>query len=89
VIGMFWLPTVPLTSALVATIFGPRNMGMLYGFVFLSHQVGSFLGVWMGGRAYDLTGSYDLIWWASVALGVVSALVHVPVRERRVNLAAA
>jgi MFS family permease len=89
VMGLFWLPTVPLTSALVASIFGPRNMGMLYGFVFLSHQVGSFLGVWMGGRAYDLTGSYDLIWWASIGLGVFSALVHLPVRETRVRIAAA
>lgn len=89
VMGLFWLPTVPLTSALVASIFGPRNMGMLYGFVFLSHQVGSFLGVWLGGRAYDLTGSYDAMFWASIGLGVFSALVHLPVSERRVRLAPA
>lgn len=87
--GLFWLPTVPLTSALVASIFGAKNMGMLYGFVFLSHQVGSFLGVWMGGRVYDLTGNYDLMWWVSIALAVFSALVHLPVRETRVRLAPA
>ncbi|GMG82523.1 MFS transporter [Paralimibaculum aggregatum] len=87
--GLFWLPTVPLTSALVATIFGARNMGMLYGFVFLSHQVGSFLGVWMGGRIYDATGNYDWMWWISIALAVFSALVHLPVREARVRIAAA
>lgn len=87
-IGLLWLPTVPLTSALVATIFGARNLGMLYGFVFLSHQVGSFLGVWMGGRVYDLTGAYDLMWTVSIALAVFSALVHLPVRETRIRLAA-
>ncbi len=86
VMGVLWLPTVPLTSALVATIFGARNLGMLYGFVFLSHQIGSFLGVWMGGRVYDLTGHYDLVWWIAIGLGVFSAIVHLPVRERRVTL---
>lgn len=89
VMGALWLPTVPLTSALVASIFGARNLGMLYGFVFLGHQVGSFLGVWLGGRIYDVTGSYDLMWWISIALGVLSALVHLPVSEKRVRLAAA
>ncbi len=88
-IGLLWLPTVPLTSALVATIFGARNLGMLYGFVFLGHQLGSFLGVWMGGRIYDITGNYDLMWTISIALGLFSALVHLPVREARVRLAAA
>lgn len=89
VVGFAWLPTVPLTSALVAAIFGPRYMGTLYGVVFLAHQVGAFTGVWMGGRVYDLAGSYDLVWWVAVALGVFSALVHLPVRERRVRIAAA
>jgi len=89
VMGLFWLPTVPLTSALVASIFGARNLGMLYGFVFLSHQVGAFLGVWMGGRIYDRFGNYDMMWWISIALGVFSAIVHLPVRETRVRLAAA
>ena len=89
VVGLAWLPTVPLTSALVASIFGPKYMATLYGFVFLAHQVGAFTGVWMGGRVYDVTGSYSLIWWASVALGVFSALVHLPVREARVRMQAA
>jgi MFS family permease len=87
--GLLWLPTVPLTSALFASLFGPRYMGTLYGFVFLSHQIGSFTGVYMGGRVYDMTGSYDLLWWASIGLGVFSAAVHLPVREARVTLRAA
>lgn len=81
-IGILWLSTVPLTSGLVAGMFGPANMGTLYGIVFLSHQVGSFLGVWMGGKVYDLYGNYDLIWWIGIALGVASAIVHLPVKER-------
>jgi MFS family permease len=80
--GLLWLSTVPLTSALVAGMFGPAAMGTLYGFVFLSHQVGAFTGVWMGGRLYDLYGSYDAVWAVAIALGVFSALVHLPVRER-------
>lgn len=87
--GILWLPTVPLTSALVASIFGPKYMATLYGFVFLSHQLGAFLGVWMGGVVYDMTGAYDLVWWTSIALGVFSALVHLPVSEARVRLSAA
>lgn len=83
-IGLLWLSTVPLTSGLVAQIFGPRYMATLFGIVFFSHQVGSFLGVWLGGLFYDLTGSYDMIWWASVALGVFSGLVHWPIDERPV-----
>ncbi len=81
-IGVLWLSTVPLTSALVASMFGTASMGTLYGFVFLSHQIGSFVGVWMGGRLYDLYGSYDVVWSAAVALGVFSAVVHLPIRER-------
>lgn len=81
-IGLLWLSTVPLTSGLVGQIFGPRYMGMLFGVVFFSHQLGSFLGVWLGGRLFDLTGSYDVIWWAGVALGVMSALLHWPIDER-------
>ncbi|MEM1276671.1 MAG: MFS transporter [Pseudomonadota bacterium] len=80
--GLLWLTTVPLTSGLVATMFGPRHMGTLYGIVFLSHQVGSFIGIYMGGRVYDLYGNYDLIWYASIALGIFSAIVHLPVRDR-------
>lgn len=87
--GLLWLTTVPLTSGLVATMFGPRHMGTLYGFVFLSHQVGSFIGIYMGGRVYDLYGNYDLIWYASIALGIFSAIVHLPVRDRAWEPAAA
>lgn len=83
-IGLLWLSTVPLTSGLVGQIFGPRYMGMLFGIVFLGHQVGSFLGVWLGGRLFDTTGSYDVIWWAGVALGLISALLHWPIDERPV-----
>lgn len=83
-LGLLWLSTVPLTSGLVATFFGPRWMTMLYGIVFLSHQVGSFLGAWLGGYLFDLTKSYDAMWWISVALGVFSALVHWPIREEQV-----
>ncbi len=89
-IGLLWLSTVPLTSGLVAQIFGPRYMATLFGIVFFSHQVGSFLGAWLGGVLYDATGSYDIVWWASVALGVFSGLVHWPIDERPVaRLAAA
>ena len=80
--GLLWLTTVPLTSALVATMFGPRYIGMLYGFVFVSHQIGSFIGIYLGGRVYDLYGNYDMIWWVSIGLGLFSAVVHLPVRDR-------
>lgn len=82
--GLLWLSTVPLTSALVAQIFGARYMGTLFAIVFLSHQIGSFLGAWLGGYVYDLTGSYDIVWWIAVALGVVSAALHWPIDERPV-----
>ena len=83
--GLVWLGTVPLTSGLVAQIFGIRFMGMLYGVVFLSHQLGSFTGVWLGGRIFDATGSYDAIWWGAIALGLVSALLHLPIADRPVE----
>jgi MFS family permease len=83
-LGLLWLSTVPLTSGLVAHIFGPAYMSMLYGIVFLSHQVGSFFGAWLGGKMFDLTGSYDLMWWVSVGLGVLAALLHFPIAERPV-----
>lgn len=83
--GLLWLSTVPLTTGLVAQIFGPRHMAMLVGIVFLSHQIGSFIGVWMGGYLYDTTGSYDQIWWWGVGLGVAAALVHYPIDERPVG----
>jgi predicted MFS family arabinose efflux permease len=82
--GLLWLSTVPLTSGLVAQIFGPRYMATLFGIVFLSHQIGSFLGIWLGGYLYDAYGSYDLIWWLSIALGLVAALLHWPIDERAV-----
>ncbi len=80
--GSLWLATVPLTSGLVAHIYGLRYMGTLYGFVFLSHQLGSFLGVWLGGAMYDLTGGYTAVWWIGVGIGAFSALVHLPIREQ-------
>ena len=83
-IGFLWLSTVPLTNGIVASIFGVRYLSMLGGFVFLSHQLGSFLGVWLGGRLYDSTGSYDVVWWIAVALGVLAALVNLPIRERAI-----
>ncbi|MEK9725538.1 MAG: MFS transporter [Rhodospirillaceae bacterium] len=82
--GILWLSTVPLTSGLVATIYGTRFMGTLFGIVFFSHQVGSFLGVWLGGYFYDTTGSYDPIWWAGIALGFIAALLHWPIKEQTV-----
>ena len=83
-IGMLWLGTVPLTSGLVAQIFGMRYMATLFGFVFFSHQLGSFLGAWLGGYVYDTTGTYDLVWWIAVALGLVAAALHWPIDERPV-----
>jgi predicted MFS family arabinose efflux permease len=80
--GSLWLATVPLTSGLVAQIWGLRYMGTLYGIVFFSHQLGAFLGVWLGGRLYDLYGNYNLVWWVGVGVGFFSALVHLPIRER-------
>jgi MFS family permease len=83
-LGFFWLSTIPLTSALVATFFGPQWMSMLFGIVFLSHQIGSFFGVWLGGRLYDITKSYDIMWWISIGLAVFAVLMHLPIRERPV-----
>ena len=80
-LGLLWLATIPLTSGLVATFFGTTWMSMLFGIVFLSHQVGSFLGVWLGGRIFDMTQSYDLMWWFSIGLGVTAALLNWPIRE--------
>jgi MFS family permease len=80
--GSLWLATVPLTSGLVAHIYGLRYMGTLYGIVFFSHQLGSFLGVWLGGRMYDAFGDYTLVWWIGVGVGAFSAIVHLPVKEQ-------
>ncbi|MDP5217576.1 MFS transporter [Ruegeria sp. 2205SS24-7] len=81
--GSLWLATVPLTSGLVAHLYGLRYMGTLYGFIFLSHQIGGFLGVWLGGRMYDIYGDYTAVWWVGVAVGAFSAVVHLPIRETR------
>jgi predicted MFS family arabinose efflux permease len=82
-LGFLWLSTVPLTMGLVTVMFGTRYMATLYGFVFLSHQIGSFFGVWLGGRLYDQFGSYDPVWWMGVALGIFAAIVHLPIRETK------
>jgi MFS family permease len=87
--GALWLATVPLTSGLVAQIYGIRYMGTLYGIVFFSHQLGSFMGVWLGGKMYDLYGSYDMVWWIGVGIGAFSALVHLPIREQRLAIGGA
>ena len=81
--GSLWLATVPLTSGLVAHIYGLRYMGTLYGLVFLSHQIGGFLGIWLGGRMYDVYGDYTLVWWIGVAVGAFSAIIHLPIREQQ------
>lgn len=83
--GVLWLSTVPPTNATVAQIFGTRHFSMLGGFVFLSHQIGSFLGVWLGGRLHDSTGSYEVVWWLAVGLGVMAALLNLPVREAAIQ----
>jgi MFS family permease len=81
VMGLLWLSTVPPTNGLVAIMFGTRHLGLLGGIVFFSHQIGSFLGVWMGGYLYDHFGSYDVVWWLGVALGLFAFVVHVPIKE--------
>ncbi len=81
VMGLLWLSTIPPTNAVVAQIFGVAHLSMLGGFVFFSHQIGSFLGVWLGGVLYDRTGSYDIVWYIAIALGVFAALINLPVRE--------
>jgi MFS family permease len=85
--GSLWLATVPLTSGLIAHIYGLRYMGTLYGLVFLSHQLGSFLGVWMGGKLYDATGDYTLVWWIGIGVSAFSTLVHLPIKEKNLQAA--
>jgi predicted MFS family arabinose efflux permease len=86
--GLLWLSTVPPTSGLVLLMFGTRWMATLFGFAFFSHQVGGFLGVWLGGVLFERTGSYEVIWWLSIALGIISAVINLPIIERPVVRAA-
>lgn len=88
VMGLLWLGTVPLTNGIVAQVFGVRYITTLFGFVFVGHQLGSFLGVWLGGAVFDATGSYDLIWAGAIALGVVAAALHWPIDDREILRAA-
>ena len=83
-IGVLWLSTVPPTNGIVAQVFGVRYLAMLAGFTFLSHQIGSFLGAWLGGVLYDTTGSYDMVWYLSIALGVVAGLINLPIDEKEI-----
>lgn len=87
VMGVLWLSTIPPTNATIAQIFGVAHLSMLGGFVFFSHQIGSFMGVWLGGYLYDRTGSYDIVWYIAIALGVAAALVNLPVREAPITRA--
>jgi MFS family permease len=84
ILGLLWVGTVPLTSGLVAQVFGPRYMATLFGIVFLSHQVGGFVGVWLGGRLFDATGSYDTVWLLAIALGIATAIIHMPINDQPV-----
>ena len=84
-LGILWLSTVPPTNTLVAQLFGVRYLAMLSGFTFFSHQIGSFLGAWLGGKLYDQTGSYDIVWWLAIALGIVAGLLNLPIDERAVK----
>jgi predicted MFS family arabinose efflux permease len=82
VMGLLWLSTVPPTSGLVARLFGTRYLTMLFGIAFFSHQIGAFIGAYWAGWLYDTQGNFDAVWWVSIALGVLSAIVHLPIRER-------
>jgi MFS family permease len=84
VMGLLWLGTAPLTNGLVSQVFGVQYIGTLFGFVFLGHQVGAFLGVWLGGWVFDTTHSYDLVWLGAMALGLIAAALHLPIDDRSV-----
>ncbi len=88
VMGFLWLSTVPPTNAVVAQIFGVAHLSMLSGFVFFSHQIGSFMGVWLGGLLYDRTGSYDVVWYIAIALGIFAGLINLPVKEAAIQRSA-
>ena len=81
ILGVLWLSTVPLTSGIITVLFGPYYMSLLYGIAFFSHQIGSFFGSWMGGRLFDIYGSYEIMWWCSVGLGLIASLMHLPIKE--------
>ena len=83
--GLLWLSTVPLTSALVGQIFGPRYMATLFGIVMLGHQVGAFFGAWLGGLSFDMTGSYDTVWWIAILLGLLAAALHWPIEDKTIQ----
>ncbi|NCU53447.1 MAG: MFS transporter [Candidatus Fonsibacter lacus] len=83
--GILWLSTIPPTQGTITTVFGIKNMSMLYGIAFLFHQVGAFLGGWLGGKVYDVTGSYDIVWYISIALGVFGAIINYPIEEKKVT----
>ena len=85
IFGLLWLSTVPLTSGVVAKIFGARHLGMLFGFVFFSHQIGAFLGSWLGGLNFDVTGDYNAVWYTSILLGLLAAALHWPIRDEPVE----
>ena len=84
-LGILWLSTVPATSGIVAHIFGTKYLGLLYGLVFLSHQIGSFFGAYLGGLFYDLYGSYDYAWYLAIALSIFAGLIHLPIKEQAVE----
>ena len=83
--GVLWLSTIPLTQGTITTVFGVKNMSMLYGIAFLFHQVGAFLGGWLGGKVYDVTGSYDIVWYISIVLGVFGAIINYPIEEKTIS----
>jgi MFS family permease len=85
VLGLLWLSTVPPTNAIVANIFGVRYLAMLSGFTFFSHQIGSFLGAWLGGKLYDTTGSYDVVWYLTIALGIIAGIINLPIDEKEIT----
>jgi predicted MFS family arabinose efflux permease len=84
-LGVLWLSTVPPTNSIVAHMFGVRYLAMLSGFTFFSHQIGSFLGAWLGGMLYDVSGSYDIVWYLTIALGIVAGLINLPIDEREIR----
>ena len=83
--GLLWLATVPLTNGVILTFMGPKYLATLGGIVFLSHQIGSFVGVWLGGLFYDIYGSYNIVWWVGIGVGAFSAIIHLPIKEEPIE----